>query len=269
MLHNIKQLIVRARNRHRVRHRAASPQAELRPARPDVPGWGSFHITARQHQGSSCGPTTEVDHTDQMVLHQLLVRLSDTEIQEEDLLAIEKLTLTVADTFVMDREVAKRSQGSINTGSAARVISSYKKGKHDTRTESCRNCWGAVYQGATLAETLTGQRHNVHMWENESLPQSLQAQRHPTRCKWSERYLLSIIHSQRYEAHLRSQCPRTNTLESNDSSVLRTALLRTRTSLRSGDGRPLTVIGTIAVMLSAMSDTGDKKSTSQWLYIAR
>jgi hypothetical protein len=60
-----------------------------------------------------------------MVLHQLLVGLSDGEVQE-DLLALEDLTLAKAEKFVMDREAAKRSQGSLNPGLAARVSSTYK-----------------------------------------------------------------------------------------------------------------------------------------------
>ena len=51
--------------------------------------------------------------------------------------------------------------------------------------------------------------------------------------------------------------------------VPRSILLRTRITPRSADGRPLTVLGTVVVIVSATADPGNTKSSSQLLYIVR
>lgn len=151
MLANVKQLVVRARNPlvstvELLRLRQSHEQ-------PVQTFLAEVRSTARQCKFKvKCNCDNDVDYTDQMVLHQLLVGLSDEEVQE-DLLALEDLTLTKAEKFVMDREAAKRSQGSINQGLAARISSSYKKSKtvppthNSSKTETCRNCGGASHSG--------------------------------------------------------------------------------------------------------------------------
>jgi hypothetical protein len=147
MLANIKQLVVRARN-------PLDSTVELLRLRqsheqPIQNFLAEVRSTARLCNFKvRCTCTNEVDYTDQMVLHQLLVGLSDGEVQE-DLLALEDLTLAKAEKFVMDREAAKRSQGSLNPGLAARVSSTYKKSKTaPTKPETCRNCGGPSHPGS-------------------------------------------------------------------------------------------------------------------------
>ena len=149
MLSNVKQLVVRQRNPLvSVIELLRLRQGQEQPVQTFLADVRSTARHCNFKVSCLCTPSTDVYYTDHMVLHQLLVGLADSEIQE-DLLAIDKLTLAVAEKFVMDREAAKRSQGSITTASAARIISSYRKGKSHahTVTDHCRNCGGPRHQG--------------------------------------------------------------------------------------------------------------------------
>lgn len=126
VLNNIKSLVVRARNPLvSVVELMRLHQGSDQPVQTFL---AQVKSTARHCMFKvKCTCELNVDYTDQMVLHQLLVGLYDNEVQE-DLLAIDNITLDKAIKLVTDREAAKRSQGTINSDSMA-AVSTYKKNK--------------------------------------------------------------------------------------------------------------------------------------------
>ena len=86
-----------------------------------------------------------------MVLYQLLSGLEDAVVQA-DLLAKPELTLTEAERYATDREMAKRSQVTMNhEGELGRLKSTYKVQKSSVKPEAtstatlCRHCGEAAH----------------------------------------------------------------------------------------------------------------------------
>ena len=143
MLKNIKRLIVRPRNPMvTIVELLQLGQGSEQPVQTIS---AEKKAPARQcNLKMKCTCNIMVFYSEHMVLHQLLFGLADDEIQE-DLLALDTITPAKAEKLVMDREAEKRSQGSLQSDTAA-ALSNYKNNHKKPGTKNRKIAITAVMQ---------------------------------------------------------------------------------------------------------------------------